>query len=332
MKLGVFTALFAGLTLDQVIDKVTAAGLDAVEIGTGAYPGAAHIDVDDLLSSKARAKAYRTKLADAGLTISALSCHGNPIHPDKAMAKDHDEVFRKTVRVAELLGVGVVNTFSGCPGDSDASKAPNWITCAWPPDFLKTLDWQWEKKVIPYWTRAGKFAKDHGVRVALESHPGFVVYNVETALKLRSAVGKQIGVNFDPSHLFWQGVDVPAAIHALGEAIFHFHAKDVALDRNNVRLERRDRRQVVHADDRAVMAVPDRRLGPWRHRVGRDHERPAPDRLRPRGQHRARRRTRVGRRRLCQRRQVPAAADPQGAARRSLVGVAHPSSRSGGEQ
>ena len=115
-----------------------------------------------------------------------------------------------------MLGVGVVNTFSGCPGDSDGSKAPNWITCAWPPDFLKALDWQWEKKVIPYWTKAGKFAKDHGVRVALESHPGFVVYNVETALKLRSAVGKQIGVNFDPSHLFWQGVDVPAAIHALG--------------------------------------------------------------------------------------------------------------------
>ena len=236
MKLGVFTALFAGLTLDQVIEKVTAAGLDAVEIGTGAYPGAAHIDVDDLLSSKAKAKAYRNKLTDAGLTISALSCHGNPLHPDKAFAKDHDEVFRKTVRVAELLGVGVVNTFSGCPGDSDGSKAPNWITCAWPPDFLKALDWQWEKKVIPYWTRAGKFAKDHGVRVALESHPGFVVYNVETALKLRKAVGKQIGVNFDPSHLFWQGVDVPAAIHALGDAIFHFHAKDVALDRNNVRI------------------------------------------------------------------------------------------------
>ena len=106
MKLGVFTALFAGLTLDQVIEKVTAAGLDAVEIGTGAYPGAAHIDVEDLLSSKAKAKAYKTKLADAGLTISALSCHGNPLHPDKALAKNHDEVFRKTVRVAELLRRG----------------------------------------------------------------------------------------------------------------------------------------------------------------------------------------------------------------------------------
>lgn len=234
MKLGVFTALFGGLTLDQVIEKVTAAGLEAVEIGTGAYPGAAHIDVDGLLKSKAQAKAYVRKLADAGLTISALSCHGNPLHPDKAIAKAHDDVFRKTVRLAESLGVKTVITFSGCPGDSDASKRPNWVTCAWPPDYLEILDWQWEKKVIPYWTRAGSFAKDHGVRVALEAHPGFVVYNVETALKLRSAVGKQIGVNFDPSHLFWQGVDVPAAIRALGDSIFHFHAKDVAIDRQNV--------------------------------------------------------------------------------------------------
>ena len=236
MKLGVFTALFGGLTLDQVIDKVSAAGLEAVELGTGAYPGASHIDVDGLLSSKAKAKAYRQKLADAGLIISALSCHGNPLHPDKAFAKDHDEVFRKSVRLAELLGVETVITFSGCPGDSDASKWPNWVTCPWPPDYLKVLEWQWEKKVIPYWTRAGKFAKDHGVRVALEAHPGFVVYSVETALKLREAVGPQIGVNFDPSHLFWQGVDVPAAIRALGDSIFHFHAKDVALDRDNVRL------------------------------------------------------------------------------------------------
>ena len=252
MKLGVFTALFGGLSLDQVIDKVTAAGLEAVEIGTGAYPGASHIDVDALLASKAKARAYVQKLGDAGLTISALSCHGNPLHPDKALAKSHDEVFRKTVRLAESMGIETVVTFSGCPGDSDQSKWPNWVTCPWPPDYLTVLEWQWDKKVIPYWTRAGKFATDHGVRVALEAHPGFVVYNVETALKLREAVGPQIGVNFDPSHLFWQGVDVPAAIRALGEAIFHFHAKDVALDRQNVALNGvLDAKSYVHMAERS---------------------------------------------------------------------------------
>jgi sugar phosphate isomerase/epimerase len=234
MKLGVFTPLFAKLSFDKVLKRVQAAGLDAIEIGTGAFPGADHINVDDLLASATSRKEYLAKIKDHGLIISALSCHGNPIHPDKDVARDHDAVFKKTVRLAEKLGVPVVITFSGCPGDSDKAKYPNWVTCPWPPDFQDLLDWQWEKKVVPYWSKTAAFAKDHGVKVALEAHPGFVVYNVETALKLRKAAGDTIGVNFDPSHLFWQGVDIPQAIKALGPSIFHFHAKDVTTDRRNV--------------------------------------------------------------------------------------------------
>jgi sugar phosphate isomerase/epimerase len=234
MKLGVFTPLFAKLSFDKVLKRVQAAGLDAIEIGTGAYPGADHINVDDLMTSAASRKEYLAKIKDHGLVISALSCHGNPIHPDKDVARDHDAVFKKTVRLAEKLGVPVVNTFSGCPGDSEKAKAPNWVTCPWPPDFQELLAWQWEKKVVPYWTKTASFAKDHGIKVALEMHPGFVVYSAETALKLRKAAGDTIGVNFDPSHLFWQGVDIPQAIRALGPAIFHFHAKDVTTDRRNV--------------------------------------------------------------------------------------------------
>ena len=150
------------------------------------------------------------------------------------MAREHDEAFRKSVKLAELLHVPVVVTFSGCPGDSDDAKCPNWIVAPWPPEFLETLEWQWDKKVFPYWQEAGKFASDHGVKVAIEPHPGFVVYNVETALRLREAAGKNVGVNFDPSHFFWQGVDVPVAIRALNGCIFHMHAKDSSLDPSNV--------------------------------------------------------------------------------------------------
>lgn len=234
MKLGVFTPLFAQLPLDAMLERVQAAGLEAIEIGTGAFPGADHIDVDGLLASAAKAKAYRAKVQDHGLIISALSCHGNPLHPNSALAKKDDEVFKRTVRLAERLEVPVVITFSGCPGDSDQAKYPNWVTSPWPPDMLDVLEWQWTKKAIPYWMRTTQFAKDRGVRVALEAHPNFLVYNVETAQKLRRAVGDNLGVNLDPSHLFWQGVDVPQAIRALGPAIFHFHAKDVAIDRGNV--------------------------------------------------------------------------------------------------
>ena len=235
MKLGLFTPVLGRLNQQEMLAKVRALGrVQALELGTGGWPGHDHLDVDALLADEGCARTFLEQLRDAGLTISALSCHGNPLHPDHKTARSCDELFRKTVRLATRLEVPVVVTFSGCPGDSEDARHPNWVTTPWPPEFLDVLDWQWEKKAVPYWRDAARFAADHGVKVALEAHPGFLVYNVETLLKLRAAVGPAIGINFDPSHFFWQGVDVPAAIRALGDAIFHVHAKDVALDRQNV--------------------------------------------------------------------------------------------------
>jgi sugar phosphate isomerase/epimerase len=125
--------------------------------------------------------------------------------------------------------VPVVIDFSGCPGDSDNAKYPNWVTCPWPPEYLEVLDWQWEKKAIPYWTKQNKFAEDHGIKIAIEMHPGFLAYSPETMLKLRSAAGKAIGCNYDPSHMFWQGIDPIKAVRVLGDAIFHVHAKDTQI-------------------------------------------------------------------------------------------------------
>jgi sugar phosphate isomerase/epimerase len=208
----------------------------AVELGTGGWPGSAHVDVDRLLQCAADAREYRQRVADAGLTMSALSCHGNPLHPDAARARRDDEIFRKTVCLAARLDVPVVVTFSGCPGDSPKARHPNWVTTPWPPEYLDILEWQWEHRAIPYWRDAAAFARDHGVKVALEPHPGFLVYNVDTALRLRAAAGASLGVNFDPSHFFWQGMDPAVAIQALGDAIFHVHAKDVALNHREIAL------------------------------------------------------------------------------------------------
>lgn len=235
MKLGLFTPVFGTLALPEMLKKVGAyPQIQALELGTGGWPGASHVSADWLLEDAQALATFKGTIADAGLTISALSCHSNPLHPDPAIATDADALYRKTVCLASRLGVPVVVTFSGCPGDSPDAKHPNWITTPWPPEYLDILDWQWEQKVIPYWERATKHAVDHGVRVALEAHPGFVVYNVDTMLRLRDVCGSHLGINFDPSHFFWQGVDAPAAIAALGDAIFHVHAKDVALDPRNV--------------------------------------------------------------------------------------------------
>jgi sugar phosphate isomerase/epimerase len=123
----------------------------------------------------------------------------------------------------------VVVDFSGCPGDSPSAKQPNWITCPWPPEFRETLEWQWNQIVAPYWIEQAKFAAQHGVKIAIEMHPGFVVYSPETMLRLREIAGPSIGCNYDPSHMFWQGIDPIAAIRVLGDAIFHVHAKDTQI-------------------------------------------------------------------------------------------------------
>jgi sugar phosphate isomerase/epimerase len=235
MRVGVFTALLAQLSLDNVLKKLTSLHIDTVELGTGNYPGDPHCKLS-MLDNRAELSEFKQKLNDQGFTISALSCHGNPLHPDKAHAKHDQEVSRKTIRLAEKLGVPVVVDFSGCPGDSARSKWPNWVTCPWPPDYLEILTWQWEKVVAPYWTRQAQFASNHGVKIAIEMHPGFVVYSPETMLKLRSIAGPTIGCNYDPSHLFWQGIDPIAAIRLLGDSIFHVHAKDTQIYERNLPL------------------------------------------------------------------------------------------------
>jgi len=236
MKLGVVTVLFASLPFEEMLDRVKAHGLDAIELGTGNYPGCAHCNPDDLLEDKAKLKAFRRAIESRRLEISALSCHGNPLHPNPDIATTHHATFVKTVQLAEQLGIDRICLFSGCPGDVNGGHHPNWVTCAWPTEYGELLEWQWENKVIPYWREQSAFVLAHGVRrLCFEMHPGFVVYNPETLLRLRSAVGETIGANFDPSHLFWQGIDPVAAIKVLGTqgAIFHVHAKDTQVDHEN---------------------------------------------------------------------------------------------------
>jgi len=232
LKVGVFTPLLSDLSLREVLATLKSHDIDTFELGTGNYPGDAHCKLA-MLENAAALQEFKSTITGEGFTISALSCHGNPLHPDAARAKRDQDISRKTILLAEKLGVSVVVDFSGCPGDAPGAKQPNWVTCPWPPEFLEVLKWQWDDVVAPYWTRHAQFASDHGVKVAIEMHPGFVVYNPESLLKLRAIAGTAIGCNYDPSHMFWQAIDPIAAVRLLGDAIFHVHAKDTQIyDRN----------------------------------------------------------------------------------------------------
>jgi sugar phosphate isomerase/epimerase len=233
MRLGVFTPLLSQLSFDAVLGKLTSLGINTVELGTGNFPGDAHCKLS-MLDDASALKEFQQTLERHKVSISALSCHGNSLHPDKGQAAQAQEVNRKTILLAEKLGVTTIVDFSGCPGSSANSTSPNWVTCPWPPEFLDILAWQWKEVVEPFWVERAKFAEQHGVRVAIEMHPGFVAYSPETMLRLRAAAGPSIGCNYDPSHMFWQNIDPIAAIRALGDAIFHVHAKDTQMYPSNL--------------------------------------------------------------------------------------------------
>lgn len=237
IPIGVFDPPFADLSVDEMIEKFAAWGVEAVEIGTGGYPGNKHCPAQELLDDPAKMRAWKKKFDDKNIRVMTLSCHGNPVHPDQKIAQRDAENFRRTVLLCEQLGVEVIVGFSGCPGGTPTDAMPNWITYRWPPEYAQAVEWQWKEKVIPYWKEAAKFARSHGIRkLAFEMHPNFVVYNPFTLLKLRDAVGEEIGANVDLSHLFWQGCDPLEVIRMLGKqgAIYHAHMKDTTFYKTNV--------------------------------------------------------------------------------------------------
>src|SRR5579862_2040830 len=237
IPIGVFDPAFPNLSTDEMIDKLASWGVEAMEIGTGGYPNSANCPVKDLLDDPAKAKDWKKKFQDRNIQVATLSCHGNPISPDPKVAQRDAETFRRTVLLAERLGVSVIVGFSGCPGGGPTETVPNWITYRWPTEYGQMLDWQWKERVIPFWKDAAKFARDHGIhKIALEMHPNFVVYNPRTLLRLREAVGEEIGANCDLSHLFWQQCDAVEVIRMLGKqnAIFHAHMKDTTFYKNNL--------------------------------------------------------------------------------------------------
>jgi sugar phosphate isomerase/epimerase len=231
MKLGVLTVPLYDRSAEDAFRYLSSLGVQAVEIGTGGSPGNKHSNPEELLSSESKLQAYKDMLKKYNLEISALSCHSNHVHPNADIREQAAKDFTQTLQLAEKLGVDTVVSFSGCPGDHEGAKYPNWVTCSWPTDYRHVLDYQWNEVLIPFWKGAAAEAANYGVnKIALELHPGFCVYNTATLLRLREAVGNAIGANFDPSHLFWQGISPAEAIKALKGAIYHFHAKDTKVD------------------------------------------------------------------------------------------------------
>ena len=230
MELGVLTVPLGNQSREEAFAYLDDIGVDCVELGVGGYPGDDHVDRTDLLDSEDARADLMADLEEYELSISALATHNNPLHPDDDRAAEADTELREAIELAAELDVNTVTCFSGLPAGGPNDEVPNWITAPWPTEHAEAHEYQWTV-AENYWTELAEFADKHGVDVAIEMHPNMLVYEPHGMLRLRELTNDRIGANFDPSHLYWQGIEVTDAIRLLGDedAIHHFHAKDTKI-------------------------------------------------------------------------------------------------------
>lgn len=232
MKLSYYTDSLAHLSLEEVLQRITQQGVYHIELATGGWSPAPHLNLTELLTSKTAVLKLQNLLATYQVEIVALNCSGNPLDP-RDIGKQHREITINTFKLAEILGVKKIVMMSGLPPATPRDTMPNWITTtmSWPPELKEGLTYQWEEIAIPYWRELVPIAKQHGIeKIALENHGTQLVYNPETLLKLRHAVDPIIGMNLDPSHMFWMGGDPIQSARKLTGAIHHMHGKDLRIE------------------------------------------------------------------------------------------------------
>jgi len=237
MQIGVLTVPLGGEELSDALSYLDDLGVGAVELGTGGFVGDDHLPREVFLDNEDAQAELLDTLEEYDMDISALATHNNPLHPDEERASEADTELREAIELADQLGVDTVTGFSGLPAGGPNDETPNWITAPWPTEHSEALEYQWDEVTIPYWEALAEHADDHGVNVGIEMHPNMIAYEPHSLLRLREATNERIGANYDPSHLFWQGIDITDSLRFLGEhdAIHHFHAKDTKVYDANAR-------------------------------------------------------------------------------------------------
>ena len=207
MKLSCCTDVLGNLPFETMLDHLKSVGILAVEMTTGGWSSAPHVNMEELLEDVSARTRFQSALKVRGMEIAALNCSGNPLDPSE-MGLNHKDVAFKTMVLAGLLGVKKIVMMSGLPPATPEDKVPNWITytVSWPPVLKDMLNYQWNEVAIPFWKELVVHAKENGVeKIALENFSSQLVYNPETLFRLRNAVDPMIGLNLDPSHLIWMG-------------------------------------------------------------------------------------------------------------------------------
>ena len=231
MEMALMAASMLERSWEEMLDSAKRHDIRLIEACAGGHIPKVHYDPIHLASDPVALEAFQRSVEDRGQKICSFSCHGNPLHPNPAIARSAHQDFVTTCQIASHLGVRNISLLAGTPGGGPEDKTPNWIIHSSWPMFENAYRWQWEERIIPYWKDAAKIADQYAVKLCIEPHTGDAVYNTQTFLRLREAVGPTIGMNFDPSHLWWQGIDPIVLVETAGKAIYSVHVKDVLVDR-----------------------------------------------------------------------------------------------------
>ena len=231
MKLGAYTACLHDKSLPEALAVLSGLGLESAEINSGGFVPEPHLPVADILAGETARRDYLGIFAEHGMTLTALNCNGNPLHPNPVVREKHSADILRSLEVAALLGVRRVVTMSGTPAASAAGTNPAWNVLPWDSAYLDVRDYQWNDVAIPFWKRVQERAAAFDVKVAIEMHPHNVVYNPATLERLVEATNAtHVGAELDPSHLFWQGIDPVVAVRHLGSLVYNAAAKDTRIN------------------------------------------------------------------------------------------------------
>ena len=231
MKFGAYTACLHDRPIEEAAKLLADLGLNSVEVNSGGFLPAVHLPIDAIQTSSDARADYLGMLAANGLTLTALNCNGNPLHPDREVRDRHGQDVKDSIRIAALLGVKRVVTMSGTPAADRRGGLPSWTVQPWDSAYLDARDYQWNDVAIPFWRDIEARAKDADVKVCIEMHPHNIVYNPATMQRLASSINAtHVGAELDPSHLFWQGIDPVAAVDRLGDLVYNAAAKDTRMN------------------------------------------------------------------------------------------------------
>ncbi len=229
MKLGVYTAVLHDRDLPDALDVIAGLGLNGAEINSGGFLPPRHLPIQDVMSSDVKRDEYLAEFSERGITLTALNCNGNPLHPDPAVTH-RDDVF-EAIRIAARLGVNRVITMSGSPSNQPGGIRPAWVVNPWNSVDSDSLDYQWNDVAVPFWRRVDELATDLGVKVGIEMHPQNLVFNPSTLMRLVERTdATSVGAEMDPSHLFWQQIDPIVALEYLGDLVYTAAAKDIRIN------------------------------------------------------------------------------------------------------